>query len=89
MQTQSYNLKLPGKGKGNGTKGRVAFLAVKLFWPENVSIRKFEPIDDKANACADIGYEILFVDAMAVGKGVSIQKDIPQDNPAAYGWKGV
>ena len=56
----------------------VAFLAVELFCPENVSIRNFETIYNETNACTDISYKILFVDAVAVGKGITVQEDIPQ-----------
>ena len=58
----------------------VVFLAIKLFCMENVSIRKFEAMDDEADASTNTGNEIFFIHAVTVGKCVSVQKDIPQDN---------
>ncbi len=51
-------------------------MAVKLFCPENLGVGKLEAIEYQAGADAKIGNKIFFIDAVTVGKGVPVQKDI-------------
>ena len=64
-------------------------MAMKLFCPENPSIRKFEAIEYETDSNAKVRNKIFFIDAVTVGKCVSVQKDVPQHSVATYRGKDI